>query len=174
MQCRCSSEANFEQYVLAVEIVLDEVSGTVVATSLFDAESIQSKTVSTLLHSLQSIAYHLATKDHSKLLGPVAFDFKFISQPTRDNQESEIIADSSSNATASSAVMDVDMEKRMSETITKFLHVKSDIITPTVSLLSLGLDSIKAMGLSQALRKASFNLTAVDLMKRPTIREILV
>ncbi|KAF8654172.1 hypothetical protein AX16_003701 [Volvariella volvacea WC 439] len=53
--------------------------------------------------------------------------------------------------------------------ISNFLLVDSRLFTDATSFISMGLDSIKSVGLAKQLKKAGYQLSAVDLMRYHTI-----
>jgi aryl carrier-like protein len=60
----------------------------------------------------------------------------------------------------------------ISRIVCDFLGVSSDHCGPTTSLLSLGLDSIKAVSLSRKLRNEGFSISASTIMRFPSLRKI--
>lgn len=68
--------------------------------------------------------------------------------------------------------VDQDVESRISAVVSKFLGIDEERIQPMSSLVTYGLDSIKSVGLSRALKKEGWNITALGIMQHPTIRHI--
>ena len=68
--------------------------------------------------------------------------------------------------------IDEEMEAKVRSVVSRFLSVDEQRFAATTSLITLGLDSIKSMGLVRLLRQEGLRLTAVELMRYPTIRRI--
>ncbi|KAG6336405.1 hypothetical protein ID866_2678 [Astraeus odoratus] len=68
-------------------------------------------------------------------------------------------------------VTTLDLEP-LQEAISQFLEVPREEVHPSVSLLSLGLDSIRALGLSKLLRQHGYAMTATDILKHPSLKQL--
>lgn len=58
--------------------------------------------------------------------------------------------------------------------IASFMGFKPEILTPAISFISLGLDSIKSVGLSKAISKAGYHVTSTDILRNATLNELAV
>ncbi len=67
---------------------------------------------------------------------------------------------------------DEELEGRLRDVASRFLEVSSDNLDADSSLISLGLDSIKSIGLSRALEADGLEISAVGLMKHSSICRI--
>lgn len=60
----------------------------------------------------------------------------------------------------------------LSEMVSKFFGLSSERLHPDTSLISLGLDSIRSVGLSKILRQHGYSTNAVDIMGNPSLRKL--
>ncbi|KAF9246318.1 hypothetical protein BU15DRAFT_39806 [Melanogaster broomeanus] len=58
--------------------------------------------------------------------------------------------------------------------ISQFLGIQPEQLPPTTSLISLGLDSIRSVGLSKALRQNGYSITAADIMRHPSLQKLSI
>lgn len=58
--------------------------------------------------------------------------------------------------------------------VSEFLRVSPEHLLLTTSLISAGLDSIRAVGLSRFLRQRGYTVTAADILRHPTLRQLSV
>ena len=58
------------------------------------------------------------------------------------------------------------------EIVPTFFGFPSEGIHPNTSFISLGLDSIRSVGLSKILRQHGYSTNAVDIMENPTLRKL--
>lgn len=71
----------------------------------------------------------------------------------------------------SDAVRDADREllTKLRAIVSSFLRVNTEVLTENISLISMGLDSIKSVGLAKTLKKEGFAVLAVDLMNNSSL-----
>jgi aryl carrier-like protein len=67
---------------------------------------------------------------------------------------------------------DYQKEAEVISIISELLSVQHTDVDPTISLLALGLDSIKAVAFSRLLRSVDLTLSAGDIMRNPSVRSI--
>jgi aryl carrier-like protein len=70
--------------------------------------------------------------------------------------------------------VDVDDLIPLSEMVSKFFGFPSERLHPDISLISLGLDSIRSVGLSKILRQHGYSANAMDIMGNPSLRKLSV
>lgn len=80
-----------------------------------------------------------------------------------DNEDDGLLLD---------VVVDEGILQRILEIASRFLCIDAKLIAGDTSLLSLGLDSIKSVGLSRQFSKEGFALTSVDILKLSTPRRL--
>lgn len=68
--------------------------------------------------------------------------------------------------------LDATLIARLRDVLVKFLIIDESLVTETVSFITLGLDSIKSVGLARVLRKEGFEVSAVELMKHSSLRQL--
>lgn len=136
----------------------------------FNEEDISEEIVTNLLGSLESTVISLTNNEDMR--SPLNTDemqhgliFPRFSKMHRISEKDISMKEFGKN--------DVELEDRLRTIIAKFFNVGDTVVTPSISFLSLGLDSIKAIGLSRRLRKADLKVTAVDLMRYTTIRTLV-
>lgn len=65
--------------------------------------------------------------------------------------------------------MDAEDLVPLGEIVSKFFGVPSERLHPHTSLISLGLDSIRSVGLSKILRQHGYSTSAADIMGNPIL-----
>lgn len=69
-------------------------------------------------------------------------------------------------------ITDPNLIIKLRRLIATFLGVEETLVMDTTSFISLGLDSIKSVGLSHSLKRQGHNVQAVELMKYTTLRKL--
>ncbi|KAI5124379.1 hypothetical protein M0805_008982 [Coniferiporia weirii] len=146
-------------YILAVEMVLDRKTGKIRVDCAY-TEPMSQDLISRLLASVEETASILVEGHRmpSARVAPIP-----VIQTTDDSDDEEI--DSLGN-------VDHILEEKVRTLVSQFLKIEIDQISATTSLFSLGLDSIKSVGLARELRRNELKITAMELMRRPFIRRI--
>ncbi|KAJ3550989.1 hypothetical protein NMY22_g88 [Coprinellus aureogranulatus] len=72
------------------------------------------------------------------------------------------------STTPSNSALATELRKATSE----FLRVSIDMVTDTTSFITLGLDSIKAVGLAKRFTKLGHKVTSVEILRVPTIQAL--
>lgn len=80
---------------------------------------------------------------------------------TDDVEEDEVLSEHTS----------INLET-LQRLVSGFLGVEQEHLYPTLSLFSVGLDSIKSIALARLLRQQGFNVTATDILRRPSLQMI--
>lgn len=70
------------------------------------------------------------------------------------------------------AGLDAEVLVPLREIISKFFGVPLGRLCPYTSLISLGLDSIRSVGLSKILRQHGYSINAADIMGNPILRKL--
>jgi aryl carrier-like protein len=78
----------------------------------------------------------------------------------------------SEEASESSARADTTIITDIRRTASEFLGVSGDVLTDSTSFVSLGLDSIKAVGLAKRINKLGYNVNSVEVLKASTIQKL--
>ncbi|KAJ3517178.1 hypothetical protein NLJ89_g674 [Agrocybe chaxingu] len=65
--------------------------------------------------------------------------------------------------------VDLALLNDLRDIISNFLGINPIILTPSMSFVSMGLDSIKSVGLAKALAKIGFSVTSTDLLRNSTL-----
>ncbi|EJD05778.1 uncharacterized protein FOMMEDRAFT_119062 [Fomitiporia mediterranea MF3/22] len=146
-------------YILAVEVVFDKTNGQIRIDCAF-TEPLKRHDVSRFLQSLEGTAKALVEGNHRATM-----------QQSLLSDEEAIEAESDSGY-ASEASVDDTLEEKIRLIVSGFLKIGNDQISSTTSLIALGLDSIRSVGLSRALRRDGIEITSLDIMRHPSIRRI--
>ncbi|KLO14184.1 AMP-binding-domain-containing protein [Schizopora paradoxa] len=67
---------------------------------------------------------------------------------------------------------DENLESKLRDVVSRFLDISPDKLDANASLVSLGLDSIKSIGLSRSLKADGLKITAVELMQHSSLRRL--
>ncbi|KAF8844469.1 AMP-binding-domain-containing protein [Paxillus ammoniavirescens] len=99
-----------------------------------------------------------------------------------ERHPSSIVASDVNPVVATHALDDVEDEaseglglkdlRPLQATVSQFLGVPLEQIFPSTSFISLGLDSIRSVGLSKVLRQNGYPVTAADIMKHPSLQRL--
>ncbi|CAA7271648.1 unnamed protein product [Cyclocybe aegerita] len=65
--------------------------------------------------------------------------------------------------------IDLALLNDLRDMISNFLGINPIVLTPSMSFVSMGLDSIKSVGLAKALAKIGFSVTSTDLLRNSTL-----
>lgn len=68
--------------------------------------------------------------------------------------------------------VDPKLEEKLREVVSSFLKVGKEQVNGTASLIALGLDSIKSVGLARMLRADGMKVSALEIMSRPSVRGV--
>jgi len=67
-----------------------------------------------------------------------------------------------------------DLLDELRQCVATFMRIEPNIVSPSTSLFSLGLDSIKSVGLSRALKKLGHNVASIDILHHPSLGQLSV
>lgn len=148
--------------------MLDRKAGCLRADCAF-TEPLSRGFVNELLEDLEATAHGLVegkpalsrVGSSNALLSPTLVPSRLESLTSEDESEEEPMGP-----------VDEGLEAKIRAAVSRFLRIEEGTIANTVSLITLGLDSIKSVGLVRMLRQEGLKLTASELMRYPTIRRI--
>ncbi|EMD38714.1 siderophore biosynthesis enzyme [Gelatoporia subvermispora B] len=153
-------------YILAVEVVLDTTEDRLTVQVAYTSQDLSSDIVDHLLDNFEGLALDLA-------------------QGSALNVETDSAAESGTALTSSEQTtqvtdidageidaVDEDLLLRLRKIVANFLQISVDLVTEGVSLVALGLDSIRSVGLSRVLRKEGIELASAEIMKLATPRRM--
>ena len=144
-----------------MEIVLDRTTGQIRIDCGY-TESLESHDVDRIIGELENVA-------NSLVEGTIRIEQKYLNgakvyeEPTEEESESENDFD---------GPIDKEIRDKILSVVSQFLKIDLAQISETTSLIALGLDSIKSVGLSRAFRKQGIDIRSLDIMRHPTVRRI--
>lgn len=124
----------------------------------YSPEDISSELVLDILGHMETTAVHMAESSHWSLTSQAKVSVVNRRGPTVK------LLDDLGHATD----VDQDLIARISAISSDFLCIDSSLVKAETSLLSLGLDSIKSVGLSRKLSMQGLGLSSADIMKLST------
>ena len=139
-------------------MVLDPEQDTAVVHAAYTPSDISSELVSDILSQLETTAVRMADDSDWRL--PSCSGLSAASRRGLAVAPTDDIEDLTN--------VDQELVAKISAISSDFLHVHSDLIKADTSLLSLGLDSIKSVGLSRRLSSQGHQLSSADIMKLST------
>ena len=157
------------QYILAVEVVLDPAQDRAVVNAAYTSADISPEVVKGILRDLEETAMRLA-EGKSTVTPANGAGASYVASPETASTFERL----HDHDVGLPEDADVD-EKIVSAIIhiaSKFLRVDAGLITSGTSLLSLGLDSIKSVGLSRKLSAEGLRLSSADIMGLSTPRRL--
>lgn len=146
------------QYVLAVEVVLDPGQDTVVVHAAYTSSDISSELVLNILEQLETTAVRMTDSND--------WDLPFRSSLSAAPRRGPTVT--LANDLDDPKNVDQDLIAIISAISSDFLRIDSNLVKAETSLLSLGLDSIKSVGLSRKLSSEGYRLSSADIMKLST------
>ncbi|OJT03537.1 Nonribosomal peptide synthetase 2 [Trametes pubescens] len=155
-------------YILAVEMVLDPEHDQAVAHAAFTSADISPALVHDILNRLEETAIRMSESDDWSL--PVSNG----NAPHTSSHSPLSNGDSEGDGLPPDVVVDEGILERIREIASQFLRIDAKLIAGETSLLSLGLDSIKSVGLSRQFSKEGFALSSADIMRLSTLSRLAV
>lgn len=125
------------------------------------SEAVDGQFVKGLLHSFETAASSVSR------LGTQG-----VPSQTLTIRPETLSTDSATSPTASLADCNLPETNRLRSLIADFLNLKESFLQDDTSLVSLGLDSLKSVGLSRTLRQAGLAISAPQLMSNPSLRHL--
>ncbi|KAI0798002.1 hypothetical protein C8Q75DRAFT_862185 [Abortiporus biennis] len=155
------SENPLPEYILAVEVVIDPTADTLEVRSAY-TKDLSSEVVDGIINSLEEVALQLCDNQAREAL------FATIPASRPPLMEESDVIDKSIIASSQDAPSSESFSK-IREVVIDFFQVKPETITDRISLISLGLDSIRSVGLSRLFRQHDIRLSSLEIMKNSTL-----
>ncbi|EJF65871.1 peptide synthetase [Dichomitus squalens LYAD-421 SS1] len=146
-------------YILAVEIVLDPEQDTAVVHAAYTSSDISSALVVDILRHLEDTAVRIAETSEWSLCSSRTSLASPMRQGTSDAPREDPVDPTD---------IDQHLVSKICDIASQFLRVDIGFVKATTSLLSLGLDSIKSVGLSRKLSAEGMELSSADIMRLST------
>ncbi|KAI0647071.1 hypothetical protein C8Q79DRAFT_1000106 [Trametes meyenii] len=154
-------------YILAVEVVLDPEQNQAIAHAAFTSADVSPHLVNGILRHLEETAVRMADSNDWGL--PISDEDDF-------HAPARVPASSSQGERSDDFALDIEVDEMIvsaiRETAAQFLRIDANLISEETSLLSLGLDSIKSVGLSRKFTTEGLPLTSADIMRLSTSRRL--
>ncbi|KAG9318679.1 hypothetical protein JVU11DRAFT_774 [Chiua virens] len=158
------SELPEPDFPLSVEIVLDQSDDTVIVQAAYYDSEFMAKAVDNVFQQFEAVLLDILNRENS-----------YVSLPPRALRDVDV---------ASTVLVRDDLEEELggnlvaleplSNIVSNFLGFPPEQLRPDASLVSLGLDSIRSVGLSRVLRQHGYPASAADIMEKPFIRKLAV
>lgn len=153
------------QYILAVEVVLDTVSDSVLVHTAYTAKDVSPYIAEGIVQRLEETMLQFSEDDARERLLSVVLGSRTATPDSEGTDVEDELNDQ--------GPLDETMVATLRRTISDFLRVDAGLLTVDTSLVGLGLDSIRSVGLGRAIRTQGFQLSSVQLMKYSTIRRMI-
>ncbi|KAG6851029.1 NRPS [Arthromyces matolae] len=151
------SQAPEADYTLAVEVVLDSLHDTLTVQAVWKAGELDDEVILAILDDFELVALDVGDgKIQTYFLDGL---FPINKPQYMDRETSE----------AMESVADPGVLNGLRGIISEFLNVEDKFLTETASFISLGLDSIKSVGLARILKGQGHHIRAEELMKYSTL-----
>lgn len=149
------------QFPVVFEIVVNTASDTVELRSAVAVNEEMTKTVQQLVDDFESCVTYLSESPDDDISFPDVGDQSTSGWPMRRSriQEAEKPADP-------------QIVELIASELSAFLHIPAGNVREESSLLSLGLDSLKAVTLSHRLRERGLCIPPIDIMRAGSIRAV--
>ncbi|KAI6132186.1 hypothetical protein EDD16DRAFT_1468633 [Pisolithus croceorrhizus] len=160
------SDLSRPDFPLSVEVLLDgKIDTLVIRVAYYECDNIPSA-VDCILANFEAVLLNILENGFGTSL-PVAIrgDLKRDAEPAQGVTK-DAVQENDVNGT-------LDLQP-LNMAVSEFLRVSPDFLLPSTSLISVGLDSIRAVGLSRFLRQRGFTVTAADILRHPTLRQLSV
>ncbi|KAH9484356.1 NRPS [Psilocybe cubensis] len=157
------SEPPEADYPLAVEIVIEPSTDSVTLKARWMDEGLPDSP-NTWLCDFENVVKSLADNPSPYLFHSLQH-LPRSSQNPRNEQENEC-------PTIDHSCLDAALIRGLRTIISDFMGFNPLILTPTISLISMGLDSIKSVGLAKFLTKHGFPMTSTDILRNATLNEL--
>ncbi|KAF9464762.1 peptide synthetase [Collybia nuda] len=154
------SEQPEADYMLSVEVIIDQDHNSLSVQAAWTEFNFGSDVIARLMEEFEDVVLKIGAGDH-QMIGE---EIKFSSQ----------VAHIHGDMNESGEVIDVEPKtlQDLRRILSHFLGVDEHIVTDMTSLITLGLDSIKSVGLSRILRLQGYDVAANDLMKFSTLKKV--
>ena len=153
------------QYILAVEVVLDTDTDSVFVHAAYTAKDVSPYIAEGIVQRLEDTMLQFSEDDARERLLSVVLGSRTATPDTEGTDVEEEFNDQ--------GPLDENTVDALRKTISEFLRMDVELLTVDASLVGLGLDSIRSVGLGRALRTQGFQLSSVQIMKYSTIRRMI-
>ncbi|KAG8217719.1 hypothetical protein J3R82DRAFT_5877 [Butyriboletus roseoflavus] len=159
------SELPEPDFPLSIEIVLDKKNDTLLLqAAYYDCESLAIG-VGNIFHQFEAILHDILNRKNCYVPAPA--------QTVRSvNPVSPMIHSHDDVEEDLGVSLDAEDIVPLKEIVSKFFGFPSERLRPYTSLISLGLDSIRSVGLSKILRQHGYATNAADIMGNPILRNL--
>ncbi|KIM49051.1 hypothetical protein M413DRAFT_438219 [Hebeloma cylindrosporum] len=156
------SEPPQADYPLAVEIVLDTRRDAVLLRAAYAGD--QDQFLRPCLQDFEAVVHRLAKDPGTYLSRPIHTVLNHVEpfEPEYICVHGDDDADVDSDALAIVRVIVAD-----------FLEFSPSLLSPSTSFFSMGLDSIKSVGMAKSLKNAGFPITSTELLRNSTLKNLV-
>lgn len=159
------SELPQPDFFLSVEIMVDVSTDQLIIQAAFYGDGSQVSTIESMLLQFESEARGVVTSGVPHVTVP--------HKPLVNRAESAPPVDIADDTRNSNGGKDISVTLHtVRKIIAQFLGVDSHRLWSRTSFIALGLDSIRSVGLSRALKEEGFHVTAAELMKSACLAEL--
>lgn len=151
-------------YLLSTEIVISPSQDTVLLQAAWLTDIIDTATIMSVFEKFESTVLSIASGDPQAPLGG--------SIRTRIQDMSISPVASRTNDEDMSCFPESSLAEKLRPVIAEFLGVGQAILGNSTSFISLGLDSIKSVGLARELQRQGYIVSPVEVMKFSTLRRL--
>ncbi|KAL4259866.1 Non-ribosomal peptide synthetase [Pleurotus pulmonarius] len=148
-------------FPLAVQVSLDPIHDTLEIQAAWLSEAVDEQFVKEFLRSFEKAASSISRLGTHE-----------VPSQTLTTSPANLSTASATSLTPSLADRDLPQTNRLRALIAEFLNLKESFLQDDTSLVSLGLDSLKSVGLSRTLRQAGLGISAPQLMSNPSLRQL--
>ncbi|KAF9493084.1 hypothetical protein BDN71DRAFT_1591331 [Pleurotus eryngii] len=146
-------------FPLAVEVGLNPIHDTLEIKAAWLSEAVDGQFVKELLRSFETVASSVS------YLRTQGMPLPALTTPSTPGGATSLMT--------SLAGRDLLQMNRLRSLIAEFLNLKESILQDDTSLISLGLDSLKSVGLSKTLRRAGLGISAPQLISNPSLHQLV-
>ncbi|KAH6918511.1 peptide synthetase [Coprinopsis sp. MPI-PUGE-AT-0042] len=156
----CPYEPPAADYPLSVEAVANVDEDSLVLRAAWLEGVITDAQVDDLLQGFELVTTSLERGEELAVATSASNLHRNSEQPARDGGFEDHVS------------VEPQVLEQLRQTVADFLEVPSTALTSTVSFISLGLDSIRAVGLAKRIRKQGYDISSSDVLKAATIERL--
>ncbi|TFK42523.1 peptide synthetase [Crucibulum laeve] len=153
------SEPPEPDYSLSVEVVINQKDDSLLVQAAWRNGNLDDVGVSAVINDFESTAL--------QFVGGVLNSAEITVKPTALTSRSEVQL-KQSDPDEKEADVDPTLLLQIQDIVAEFIGIERRIMLPTTSFISMGLDSIKSVGLTRTLRKHGYKVSSPELMKHAT------
>ncbi|KAH7913722.1 hypothetical protein BJ138DRAFT_561170 [Hygrophoropsis aurantiaca] len=159
------SELPRPDFVLSVEVIVDVVNDSLVLHSAYYDTDLESGDIEGLLSNFEKVALGIAESGKPQIAPNIVHHPIPRAMIPGESTQLEGLPESSDSD-------EDDQLRALKVIVAQFLQVPSELLAAKTSLIALGLDSIKSVGLSRTLRAEGFSIPAMEILRRPSLSEL--